>query len=639
MLALGVLAAVAWAAAGDTQLVSRASGAGGPRADAAVQLGDISADGRFVVFTSTADNLASGGGTGSQDVFVRDTLTATTTLISRGLGGKPAAGNSSAPQISADGRYVAFQSSADNLHVEDSDTVLDIFVHDTQTGTLTLASRSSGITGQKGNDLSSAASISADGRHVAFSSNATNLPDDDDNTNDVFVRDLDTNTTTLVSRANGLTGEKGNGTSTAPSVSADGRMVAFASSAVNLPDDADPFTSVFVRDVVAGRRRSRAGRTARTARTALALRRERRSSRPAAASSRSAPRPPTSAAPRPRPRRSSATSRPRRRRWRAARSPARRPAAVRSRPGSRPTGGSSRSPRARPTCIRTTPTTQFDVFVRDLSTSTTALVSRASGAAGPNANGNATQPAISADGVFVAFDSAATNLHPDDDDTIVHVFTRQLGLAAPPPPPPPPPRDTAPPPPAGPAVRIAPVAGRSEVVQVVSGVIRVRQRGSRRFVRVRADTLIQDGSEIDATRGVLRLVVAAVRDGSRTASALVSRGRAIVDQNRAARPLTTLRLSGPLTTGPPRERRPAPQERRRGSRSLFTETDGGRFRTRGTYGAATASGTAWLTTDRATTTKITVAEGRVRVRDLVRRRTITVRAPNSYTARRNARRR
>jgi hypothetical protein len=76
------------------------------------------------------------------------------------------------------------------------------------------------------------------------------------------------------------------------------------------------------------------------------------------------------------------------------------------------------------------------------------------------------------------------------------------------------------------------------------------------------------------------------------------------------------------------------KKRRRGSRSLFTETEGGRFRTRGTYGAATASGTAWLTTDRATTTKVTVFDGRVRVRDVVRRRTITVRAPSSYTARR-----
>jgi hypothetical protein len=184
-----------------------------------------------------------------------------------------------------------------------------------------------------------------------------------------------------------------------------------------------------------------------------------------------------------------------------------------------------------------------------------------------------------------------------------------------------------------------PVAGRSEIVQVVSGTVRVRQRGTRRFVRVRADTLITDGSEIDATRGVLRLIVAATRDGSQTSSALVSRGRAIVDQNRAARPLTTLRLSGPLRTGRQASVSQRRKKRRRGSRSLFTETDGGRFRTRGTYGAATASGTAWLTTDRATTTKITVFDGRVRVRDLVLRRTRTVRAPNSYTARRNARRR
>ena len=161
----------------------------------------------------------------------------------------------------------------------------------------------------------------------------------------------------------------------------------------------------------------------------------------------------------------------------------------------------------------------------------------------------------------------------------------------------------------------------------------VRPRGTRRFVRLRAVRLLPDGSEIDATRGVVRVVVATT--GGATESALVSKGRAIVDQNTAARPTTTLKLSAPLACARTGKARAAARKRRgRRRRGLFTQTDGGRFRTRGNHAAATASGTAWRTTDRCRSTRIDVREGVVKVRDLVRRRTVAVRAPRSYTARR-----
>jgi hypothetical protein len=169
-------------------------------------------------------------------------------------------------------------------------------------------------------------------------------------------------------------------------------------------------------------------------------------------------------------------------------------------------------------------------------------------------------------------------------------------------------------------------------VEPVSGTVRIRVRGSNRFVVLRAGQLIPDGSELDTRRGVARVVVAANRAGTATSSALVSEGRAIVDQNRAARPLTTLRLSEPIAR-PPRRGRASAAAKRKKRRALFVQTDGGRFRTRGSYAAATVSGTAWRTIDRPASTRVAVIEGTVRVRDLQRRITVPVTAPGSFTAR------
>ena len=239
------LAAPAQAAKDDLVLVSRASGIAGVSGDDSAGGASISADGRFVAFASAADNLSDEDDDEFLDVFVRDLLTNSTTLVSRASGAAGAAGNDFAdePSISADGRFVAFISAARNFSDEDEDGAGDIFVRDLLANTTTLVSRATTATGAAGDRFSAAPSISADGRFVAFDSAADNLSDEDDEFVDVFVRDLHAQTTTLVS-----VGADGN--SNDPSISAGGRFVAFRSDAANLSDqDRDGTDDVFVRDL------------------------------------------------------------------------------------------------------------------------------------------------------------------------------------------------------------------------------------------------------------------------------------------------------------------------------------------------------------------------------------------------------
>ena len=178
-----------------------------------------------------------------------------------------------------------------------------------------------------------------------------------------------------------------------------------------------------------------------------------------------------------------------------------------------------------------------------------------------------------------------------------------------------------------------PVVGRSELVEPVRGVVLVRRRGSRRFVRLRRGQLLPDGSEIDTRRGTARVTVASDQPGGRS-TATVSEGRAIIDQNRARRPTTTFRLSEPLAC--PRRlatAAAAARKRKRKKGPIVINTKDPRFSTEGDKAAGTSSGTAWRTTDTCTTTTIKVAEGTVRVRDFRRRRTVNVIAPRSYSAR------
>jgi len=209
----------------------------------------ISADGRFVAFYSDASNIVPVDTNDSQDIFVRDTLTNTTTRVSLDSAGNQANRSSSDPSISADGRFVAFESSATNLVPGDTNRGTDIFVRDTLTNTTTRVSVDSA--GNQVNTDSESPSISADGRFVAFESSAANLgpTDDTNNTYDIFVRDTLTNTTTGVSVDSA--GNQGNDGSRIPSISADGRFVAFTSNASNIvPGDTNSSPDLFVRDTL-----------------------------------------------------------------------------------------------------------------------------------------------------------------------------------------------------------------------------------------------------------------------------------------------------------------------------------------------------------------------------------------------------
>lgn len=257
--AAGALAAPAGAAPGDLDLVSRADGPAGAPASSEGSVpgqGGISASGRIVVFQSGADNLSLEDDDTRSSIFARDLVTGTTTLVSRatGVAGAPADGNSARPSISSDGRYVVFTSDAQNLSGEDVDPGEDVFVRDLLLGTTTLASRAPGLSGAGGDDDSVFPLISGDGRHVVFQSDADNLSSEDDNgVTNIFVRDMVAGTTTLVSRAPGPTGAGANGSSVLPSISDDGTRVAFSSGANNLStEDDNSVFNIFVRDLGAG---------------------------------------------------------------------------------------------------------------------------------------------------------------------------------------------------------------------------------------------------------------------------------------------------------------------------------------------------------------------------------------------------
>ena len=210
----------------------------------------ISANGRFVAFVSTSSNLVPGDTNGRSDAFVRDRWRRVTTRVSVGPGGGQSNGDSDWPAISADGRFVAFQSSATNLVPGDTNGAIDVFVHDRQAGTTRRASVGAG--GAQANEFSFFSALSADGRFVVFDSAATNLvPGDTNGEWDVFVRDRQTGTTQRVSIGPG--GAEGDALSSVGALSADGRFVAFFSGATNLvPNDTNGVSDVFVRDRHAG---------------------------------------------------------------------------------------------------------------------------------------------------------------------------------------------------------------------------------------------------------------------------------------------------------------------------------------------------------------------------------------------------
>lgn len=240
----------------DPSTIRVSVGTGGAQADGPSSRPAISADGRFVAFVSEATNLVSGDTNGKADVFVRDTQAGTTTRVSVGAGGAQADGPSSRPAISSDGRYVAFVSDATNLVAGDTNGVADAFVRDTQAGTTTRVSVGAGGA-QADAETRDGPAISADGRYVAFVSQASNLVAGDTNdAADAFVRDTQAGTTVRASlgpsNEQGATEAQGE-TYPGIAISGDGRYVAFVSDATNLVNPAPPglFTNVYRRDLQA----------------------------------------------------------------------------------------------------------------------------------------------------------------------------------------------------------------------------------------------------------------------------------------------------------------------------------------------------------------------------------------------------
>ena len=184
----------------------------------------------------------------------------------------------------------------------------------------------------------------------------------------------------------------------------------------------------------------------------------------------------------------------------------------------------------------------------------------------------------------------------------------------------------APAPPPGPTLP-PPVAGKTVNVEPVSGTVRIKRPGSKRFVTLTAEAQIPVGSSIDTRRG--RIAITAAQGGGRTASADFFDGLFKLTQTKGSKPVTTLALTERLSC--PRKAASAAAKKKK-KRRLWGDGSG-RFRTKGKHSAATVVGTKWLVEDRCRSTLTRVVRGTVRVRDFVKRKTVIVRAGKRYTAR------
>ncbi len=209
----------------------------------------VSANGRYVVFSTNAPGLVNGDTDTFFDIFVRDTVANTTARITNGINNSVVDGSSIVPSISSDGRYVAYESAATNLVAGDANGVRDIFVYDRNTAITSLLSVSSA--GAQSNARSFNAVISGDGSTVAFYSEGSNLvANDTNNFGDVFVRNIAAQTTQIVSVS--TSGTQGDNTSGADdiSLSNNGKLIVFDSNATNLvAGDTNARLDVFVHDI------------------------------------------------------------------------------------------------------------------------------------------------------------------------------------------------------------------------------------------------------------------------------------------------------------------------------------------------------------------------------------------------------
>lgn len=256
--ALASAAALAVAAPGDLSVVSLSSG--GAQGTTPAEAAAVSADGRFVAFTSASD-LAGVSTGGKVQLYVRDRTSGTTALAS--ASGNGAAANQDVDQqdvnnvqfaISGDGRYVVFASAASNLTTADGDTGKDVFRKDMTTGAVTLVSV--GPAGAKANAaVSGDPDVSADGSRVSFGSGAaTNLFGADGNgtISDIVVRDIAAGTTTLAAQSTG--GAQANNTTERSAISADGRVVTFdaVTGTSTLVPNEGTVTDIIVRNLATG---------------------------------------------------------------------------------------------------------------------------------------------------------------------------------------------------------------------------------------------------------------------------------------------------------------------------------------------------------------------------------------------------
>jgi Tol biopolymer transport system component len=227
-------------------------------------LSSISADGRYLAFATRATRILAGqsDANGDLDVFLFDRVSLSTILVSRRSGTAETTGNgvSDRPVVSADGRYVAFRSTATDLVDGQVDTNLggDIFLFDRTTGTTVLASHKAGSPARAGNRIGDHPVVSGDGRYVAYESFSTDLAAlqvDANDLPDIFLYDRETGTNLLVSRRGGTAATAGSGAASTPGMSGDGRYVAYASLATDLvagQADANGKEDVFLFDREAG---------------------------------------------------------------------------------------------------------------------------------------------------------------------------------------------------------------------------------------------------------------------------------------------------------------------------------------------------------------------------------------------------
>jgi len=254
------LAALAAAAPGQALFTRASVDSQGAPSDNDSEFPVLSRDGRFVAFSSSATNLVASDGNHVFDVFVHDLATGATVRVSVSSSGTESNRNCGSPSITGDGRLVVFHTDASNLVAGDTNGARDVFVHDRDPdgngvfdeGNGTTERVSVNASGAQANSGSFMPTITVDGRFVAFASAASNLVSNDLNGyTDVFVKDRTTGTVTCVSVDGN--GDTRHGVSNDPSISDDGNAVAFASESPYLvANDNNAREDVFIRDLAAG---------------------------------------------------------------------------------------------------------------------------------------------------------------------------------------------------------------------------------------------------------------------------------------------------------------------------------------------------------------------------------------------------